>query len=160
MGISNCEISLQVSHHSTFPRLHFVAVLLLLRVHALYGRSRKVLILLSIFYILTYISILGTATTALVRMIPQLTYSHLAGICAVSEKPVTLQAVWAAPVGDFLICSPVSRLIIFGLQLAFEILVFGMTFHKCLEHAKAQQLQIPLLKTLYRDGFLYFLVRI
>ncbi|KAH7334329.1 hypothetical protein B0J17DRAFT_720738 [Rhizoctonia solani] len=72
-------------------------------------------------------------------MIPQLAYSPLAGICAVSEKPVTLQAVWAAP-------------------LAFEILIFAMTLHKCLEHAKTQQLQVPLLRTLYRDGFLYFFV--
>ncbi|CAE7155760.1 unnamed protein product [Rhizoctonia solani] len=72
-------------------------------------------------------------------MIPQLTYSTLAGICSVSEKPVTLQAVWAAPLG-------------------FEILIFAMTLYKCLEHAKSQQLQVPLLRTLYRDGFLYFLV--
>ncbi|CAE6528966.1 unnamed protein product [Rhizoctonia solani] len=72
-------------------------------------------------------------------MIPQLTYSPLAGICSVPEKPVTLQAVWAAPLG-------------------FEILIFAMTLHKCLEHAKTQQLQVPLLRTLYRDGFLYFLV--
>ncbi|KAJ1301669.1 hypothetical protein OPQ81_008907 [Rhizoctonia solani] len=72
-------------------------------------------------------------------MIPQLTYSSLAGICSVAEKPVTLQAVWAAP-------------------LVFEILIFAMTLYKCLEHAKTQQLQVPLLRTLYRDGFLYFLV--
>ncbi|KAG8688355.1 hypothetical protein FRC08_011481 [Ceratobasidium sp. 394] len=84
-------------------------LLLLLRVHALYGRSRKILILLVIFYILTYASILSTATLALV-------------------------------------------------QLGFEIVIFGMTLYKCLEHAKAQQLHTPLLKTLYRDGFLYFLI--
>ncbi|QRW24708.1 hypothetical protein RhiXN_11620 [Rhizoctonia solani] len=80
-----------------------------------------------------------SSTLALVQMIPQLSYSQLAGICTVSEKPVTLQAVWAAPLG-------------------FEILIFAMTLHKCLEHAKTQQLQVPLLRTLYRDGFLYFLV--
>lgn len=84
--------------------------MLLLRVHALYGRSRKVLIVLCIFYILTYISILGTATTALVHMIPQLTYSHLAGICSVNDKPATLQAVWAAPVSSFRVVSLVNRL--------------------------------------------------
>ncbi|KAG8740863.1 hypothetical protein FRC10_003818 [Ceratobasidium sp. 414] len=44
-------------------------------------------------------------------------------------------------------------------QLGFEIVIFGMTLYKCLEHAKSQQLQTPLLHTLYRDGFLYFLVR-
>ncbi|KAG9085298.1 hypothetical protein FS749_004543 [Ceratobasidium sp. UAMH 11750] len=33
-----------------------------------------------------------------------------------------------------------------------------MTLYKCLEHAKSQQLHTPLLKTLYRDGFLYFLI--
>ncbi|KAG9081904.1 hypothetical protein FS749_007293, partial [Ceratobasidium sp. UAMH 11750] len=75
----------------------------------------------------------------LVRMIPQLAYSPLAGICSVADKPVTLQAVWAAPLG-------------------FEIVIFGMTLYKCLEHAKSQQLHTPLLKTLYRDGFLYFLI--
>ncbi|QRV97418.1 hypothetical protein RhiJN_25437 [Ceratobasidium sp. AG-Ba] len=72
-------------------------------------------------------------------MVPQLTYSHLARICTVTEKPVTLQAVWAAPLG-------------------FEIVIFGMTLYKCLEHAKSQQLHTPLLHTLYRDGFLYFLI--
>ncbi|CEL53936.1 hypothetical protein RSOLAG1IB_06718 [Rhizoctonia solani AG-1 IB] len=113
--------------------------LLLLRVHALYGRSRRVLVFLVILYGLTYISILVTATLALVHMIPRLSYSALAGICSVSEKPVTLQAVWAAPLG-------------------FEIIIFVMTLHKCLEHAKTQQLQAPILRTLYRDGFLYFLV--
>ncbi|ELU39923.1 hypothetical protein AG1IA_06053 [Rhizoctonia solani AG-1 IA] len=65
--------------------------------HAIYGRSRRVLVFLLILYILTYMSILTTATLALVQMIPQLSYSQLAGICTVSEKPVTLQAVWAAP---------------------------------------------------------------
>ncbi|KAG9125541.1 hypothetical protein FRC07_007193 [Ceratobasidium sp. 392] len=114
-------------------------VLLLLRVHALYGRSRRVLVFLIIFYVLTYVTILSTATLALIRMIPQLAYSPLAGICSISVKPVTLQAVWAAPLG-------------------FEIVIFGMTMYKCLEHAKAQQLHTPLLKTLYRDGFLYFLI--
>ncbi|KAF8599788.1 hypothetical protein BDV93DRAFT_609081 [Ceratobasidium sp. AG-I] len=134
-----CRRWVPIEGYAEIASLGISNFLLLLRVHALYGRSRKVLIILCIFYILTYISILGTATTALIHMIPRLTYSHLAGICSVNEKPVTLQAVWAAPLG-------------------FEILVFAMTLRKCLEHAKSQQLQIPILQTLYRDGFLYFFI--
>lgn len=134
-----CRRWVPIEGYAEIASLGISNFLLLLRVHALYGRSRKVFMFLGAFYILTYISILATATLALVHMIPHLTYSPLAGICTVPEKPVTLQAIWAAPLG-------------------FEILVFGMTLYKCLEHAKSQQLQIPLLHTLYRDGFLYFLV--
>ncbi|CAE6495867.1 unnamed protein product [Rhizoctonia solani] len=134
-----CRRWVPIEGYAEVASLGISNLLLLLRVHALYGRSRKVLVFLVVLYILTYISILATATLALLHMIPQLTYSPLAGICSVSEKPVTLQAVWAAPLG-------------------FEILIFAMTLHKCLEHAKTQQLQVPLLRTLYRDGFLYFLV--
>ncbi|CAE6413448.1 unnamed protein product [Rhizoctonia solani] len=135
----SCRRWVPIEGYFEITSLGISNLLLLLRVHALYGRSRRVLVFLGILYALTYISILATATLALVHMIPRLTYSALAGICSVSEKPVTLQAVWAAPLG-------------------FEILIFAMTLHKCLEHAKTQQLQVPLLRTLYRDGFLYFLV--
>ncbi|KAL5639292.1 hypothetical protein ACGC1H_006711 [Rhizoctonia solani] len=134
-----CRRWVPIEGYAEVTSLGISNLLLLLRVHALYGRSRRVLVFLAILYILTYISIITTATMALLHMIPQLTYSPLAGICSVPEKPVALQAVWAAPLG-------------------FEILIFAMTLYKCLEHAKTQQLQVPLLRTLYRDGFLYFLV--
>jgi hypothetical protein len=159
--------SLGISNRTSSAILYIIAcseisspppVLLLLRVHALYGRSRKILVLLVIFYSLTYISILSTATLALVHMIPQLAFSPLAGICAVDQKPVTLQAVWAAPVSSIpLFTSFPTHFFLHG-QLGFEIVIFGMTLYKCLEHAKSQQLHTPLLHTLYRDGFLYFLV--
>jgi len=44
------------------------------------------------------------------------------------------------------------------LKLGFEVLIFLMTAVKAVEHARSQQINTPMLKSLYFDQFWYFLV--
>lgn len=44
------------------------------------------------------------------------------------------------------------------MQILFDIWAFSMTLIKAVQHVKENQIQTPLLHTLYRDGVLYYVV--
>ncbi|KAG8958265.1 hypothetical protein FRC03_009298 [Tulasnella sp. 419] len=135
----SCQRFISICSYVEITCLAISNYLLLLRVHALWGRRRSVLISLLVVYAVTYTAVLSTATITLFALLPSIHYSPLARVCAVGGHSETLSSVWIAPI-------------------FFEVVVFVMTTVKCVEHAKTDDLKIPLLKSLYRDQFLYFLV--
>ncbi|KIO26694.1 hypothetical protein M407DRAFT_24007 [Tulasnella calospora MUT 4182] len=114
-------------------------LLLLFRVHALWERRRSVVIGTYSVYAFAYLCIMIVGSISAFEMIPMLHYDSLARICASEFRPKVMPALWSV-------------------SLLCEFTVFIMTAIKAFEHRTSGMSQNPLLKTLYYDQFLYYII--
>ncbi|KAG8767087.1 hypothetical protein FRC16_007486, partial [Serendipita sp. 398] len=98
--------------------------LLLCRATALWGGTRKIVWGMTLFFLVSYIATISTATVASLQLAPAIFYSSQAHICAVSLRPTTFGAIWIPSV-------------------IFEIVLFLLLFIKLFEHAKSVALATP-----------------
>lgn len=87
----------------------------------------------------------------------QFYWSNITRSCALNRVPPLLFGVWVTPVRF----RARMRLWLADLtsgQVAVETIVFVMTMIKAIQHWKAEQIQTPLLQSLYRDSILFFFV--
>lgn len=115
-----------------FASLHYIVSL---RAWALYGRSRAVGFLLWGGFTL-YLAAAYTLTIKGLLSIPASLFP-IVDICF-GTLPSYLWAIWLP-------------------SILFETLVFALTLFKAVQHQKSNLSHTPILSTLYRDGFLYFL---
>lgn len=114
-------------------------LLLLLRIHALWGRRRAIVIGSLAFYGLCYTCIGVVGSLAAIDIIPRLRFDPLTKQCFVDHKPKVLPAQWTV-------------------SLMLELFVFFMTAIKAFQQRKADQIRSPVMKTLYYDQFMYYVV--
>lgn len=113
-------------------------LLLLFRLHALWGGRRSVVLSTLALYLLTYAAITVVATFSILELTPYLHYSTLARICSSDHRPKLMSALWT-------------------FALSFETVVFIMTAAKAFEYRRSEY-HNPLLYILYRDQFAYYIV--
>jgi len=115
-----------------FASLHYIVSL---RAWALYGRSRAVGLLLWGGFVL-YLAAAYVLTIKGLLSIPASLFP-IVNICF-GTLPSYLWAIWLP-------------------SIIFETLVFALTLIKATQHQSSNLSRTPILSTLYRDGFLYFL---
>lgn len=114
-------------------------LLLLFRVHALWGGRRSVVVGTYAIYAFAYTCIMIVGSISAFEMIPMLHYDPLARICASEFRPKVMPALWSV-------------------SLLCELTVFVMTAIKAFQHHISEKSQNPLLRTLYYDQFLYYII--
>ncbi|KIO26693.1 hypothetical protein M407DRAFT_24006 [Tulasnella calospora MUT 4182] len=136
---TSCKWWITASGFAEISSMAASDLLLLLRVHALWGKRRSVVAGTYAAYACAYISITIMATITAFEVIPILHYDPLARICTSEFSPRLLPTMWSV-------------------SLFCEITVFVMTAIKALEHRTSESSQNPLLQTLYYDQFLYYII--
>lgn len=97
-----------------------------------------------------------------ISFLAHLRFDPLARQCSTEHKPEVLPVQWATSVstgtifGSNCTVSEVPNRIFF--QLAFELFVLLMTAIKVLEHRRSDQIITPLMKTLFYDQLMYYVV--
>lgn len=114
-------------------------LLLLFRVHALWGGRRSVVVGTSAIYAFAYTCIVVVGAIGAFDIIPMLHYDPLARMCTSTSVPKVMPAMWSV-------------------SLLCELTVFVMTTIKAFEHHTSENSHSPLIKTLYYDQFLYYVI--
>ncbi|KIO28003.1 hypothetical protein M407DRAFT_22770 [Tulasnella calospora MUT 4182] len=114
-------------------------LLLLLRIHVLWGNRREIVIGTLALYILSYASVAASGLAAAIEVVPHLRFDPLARQCFTDHKPKVLPVQWAA-------------------TLALELFVLFMTAVKVLEHRRSDQILTPLMKALFYDQLAYYII--
>ncbi|KAG8976657.1 hypothetical protein FRB90_009098, partial [Tulasnella sp. 427] len=112
-------------------------VLLLFRLHALWGGRRSIVIGTITLILLIYAAITVVATFSILELIPHLHYSEVARICSADHRPSLMSAIWT-------------------FALSFETVIFIMTAAKAFQY-RSSEYHNPILHILYRDGFAYYI---
>jgi len=105
------------------------------RVYALWGRSRRILMVLTPIFTLVYISTIVSAAFAVIAMLPHVTYSPFVKTCIIDERPILFIAAYAVPI-------------------CFDIFLFSLTCWNAFD--RPRHMQTAIVKQLYRDGVVYF----
>jgi len=111
-------------------------LLLLIRVYAIWMRSRKVLITMSTLWVASYVTIAVADATLLANVNEQLRVDHT---CFADQVSPAMYFGWASSV-------------------IFDTVAFGLTITKAMEHWKVNQIHTPLLRVFYLDGTGYYFV--
>jgi len=136
-----CKIFIGVTAPAQLVSTFCSTWLLVLRVGALYGRNKRLMIPLYIFFAVSYATATAFTIFSAVVLIKGIEYSPIIGSCAVHQRHPLMSGVFMA-------------------TIFFEIIVVALTIYKAIEHAQTMKFvkQAPFLYTLYRDGILYFLL--
>ncbi|KIO19178.1 hypothetical protein M407DRAFT_31195 [Tulasnella calospora MUT 4182] len=121
------------------PSLAVWDLLLLFRVHALWGGHRSIVIGTYSLYLLAYCchTVLGLISAA--QIIPHIYYDPLVRACVVNHQPPMLSAIWA-------------------FTLTSETVVFVLTLIKVIEHRASNQINNPLMDSLHYGQIIYNVV--
>ncbi|KIO26690.1 hypothetical protein M407DRAFT_24004 [Tulasnella calospora MUT 4182] len=121
------------------PSLAVWDLLLLFRVHALWGGRRSIVIGTYSLYFLAYCchTVLGLIFVA--QLIPHIHYDPLVRACVANYRPPMMSVLWA-------------------FALTSETVVFVLTLIKVVEHRTSNQIHNPLLKSLHYGQIIYNVV--
>ncbi|KAG8831914.1 hypothetical protein FRC17_002358 [Serendipita sp. 399] len=113
--------------------------ILVLRVLALYRATRTVTITLYALFFLSYGACLGITIDAAVFIEKAFYYDHIANVCNVGETPYIFKFIFLSPI-------------------FFELLIGGLTFWKCCQHAYAisHASAAPMIHIMLRDGLIWW----
>lgn len=114
-------------------------LLLLYRLHALWGGRRNVVIATYALYFLVYSCITTVGLISAVELVPHLHYSDIAKTCASDYKPKGMSIIWS-----FALCC--------------EIIVFILTATKAFRLRRGAQMRSPVVTSLYGGQFLYYVI--
>lgn len=114
-------------------------LLLLYRLHALWGGRRSIVIATYALYFAVYSCITTVGLISAVQLVPHLHYSDIAKTCASDFKPKGMSIIWS-----FALCC--------------EILVFILTATKAFHLRRNAQMRSPVVTSLYGGQFLYYLI--
>ncbi|KAI9510915.1 hypothetical protein F5148DRAFT_1281376 [Russula earlei] len=107
-----------------------------LRVVVLWDKSPRISLVLSIIMILSFLATITCTTISIIFLSPFIRYSDLARTCYFTKTGPSYIALWAAPMG-------------------FELSVIFLVAYDALSRPRI--VDRPLVRTLYRDGMLFFL---
>lgn len=132
-----CKVWIVLGGFAEISSLATADLLLLFRIHALWGGRRAVVIGTLALWVLSYLCIGVVGLLAAIEIIPPLRYDHITLQCFSEHKPKVLPAQWVV-------------------SLILELVVFFMTAIKAVQHRESDQLRTPILKALYYDQFMYY----
>ncbi|QRV84000.1 dephospho-CoA kinase [Ceratobasidium sp. AG-Ba] len=115
----------------------FVHAIVALRVHAIWGRPRWLLITLSVLFTTYFVSTAVIAYVLQIKVAQTVEYNPFFRVCLV----IISRYLWTCWIPS----------------LAFETILFVLTAIKAREHSKAN-FDTPILQILYRDGVVYFAI--
>ncbi|KAI0288113.1 hypothetical protein BC826DRAFT_709656 [Russula brevipes] len=111
-------------------------LLAFLRVIVLWEKSPRVVVGLSIIFVLSFLVSLGCTIATIAVLLPSVKYNSLARLCYVTRTAPPFIALWAAPMG-------------------FEFAVLSLTVYNALSNPRSSS--DPLARILHRSGMLFFL---
>ncbi|KAG8806302.1 hypothetical protein FRC19_007327 [Serendipita sp. 401] len=124
INLFSCQVALLTTGYAAIFAFAMGNYLLLCRATALWGGTRKIVWGMTLFFLVSYIATISTATVASLQLAPAIFYSPQVHTCAVSLRPTTFGAIWIPSV-------------------IFEIVLFLLLFIKLFEHAKSVALATP-----------------
>ncbi|KIO19173.1 hypothetical protein M407DRAFT_150173 [Tulasnella calospora MUT 4182] len=116
-------------------------LLLLYRLHALWGGRKSIVMITYGLYFVAYACITAVGLVSAVQLWPHLHYSQYAKMCASDYKPKGMTIIWS-----FALCC--------------EIMVFILTATKAFSLRRGAQMRSPVVTSLYSGQFIYYIVRI
>lgn len=114
-------------------------LLLLFRVQALWAGHRRIIVATSILYCVTYIGHAGVGLLSGIMLIPHIYFDHLTNSCMVDDRPRPLAVLWS-------------------FALFYETVLFTLTILRLIMDRKSDELENPLMKSLYCGQILYNVV--
>lgn len=132
-----CKIWTLINGFAEIASMASLDLLLLFRLHALWGGQRKIVLGTFALYFFAYSCLIAAGVKSAIDLTPHMSYSKLAKMCSSDYRPKLMSALWA-------------------FALFSEAIVFVMTTIKAIEHRRSNEVQPPLLKSLYRDQFFYY----
>jgi len=112
-------------------------VFVVLRVYALWGHNRKILMVLIGSFTVAYLCVFVAGIFGAIGLLPHLSYSIDLSTCTVDVKPDLNMVAYAAP-------------------LLFDVFLFILTCWNALD--RPRHMQTPVVKQLYLDGAVYFII--
>ncbi|KAI0047555.1 hypothetical protein FA95DRAFT_1662655 [Auriscalpium vulgare] len=112
-------------------------LLVYIRVLLLWDKQPRVLVLLSVFFVVTTLTVTGCMIASAIILIPSVEWSDLAHICTLTKSSRIFVSVWGAP-------------------MLFEVTILGMMIYHALSQPRTAR--VALTSTLYRDGTSFFVV--
>ncbi|KZO95669.1 hypothetical protein CALVIDRAFT_564703 [Calocera viscosa TUFC12733] len=112
--------------------------LLFLRVWSIYGRTRTVQVVVGGLCAANFVAILIAASVNIWGLLRNVYYAPQVNRCVCTELPPWMWTIWVAP-------------------LLYETVIFGMIAYKTWAHMR-EDVQTPIITTLWRDGILYYVV--
>ncbi|KAF8596179.1 hypothetical protein BDV93DRAFT_611045 [Ceratobasidium sp. AG-I] len=153
-----CKVWFVVEGYLNFLLFAVIHGIMVMRVSALYGNRKEVSIPLYTAYALYFLSTFSIVTPGMLQAVSKLD-SRVAFCCIphIASRPaesfysenMLLHACWGKLV-DYFWVTWIPALLL-------ETLVFCLTAWKAWQHSQAN-MNVPVAKTLYRDGFQYFFV--
>ncbi|CAE6469176.1 unnamed protein product [Rhizoctonia solani] len=133
-----CKIWFVAEGYMNFLLLAVIHLLMVIRVNALYGKRKKIASVLYTAYALYFIATFSVLTPGMIQTLKTF-----------YAENQFLHVCWGTIVGYFWLTWVPA--------LALETLVFGLTAYKAWLYSQ-EQMNVPVARTLYRDGFQYYIV--
>ncbi|KIO26150.1 hypothetical protein M407DRAFT_24581 [Tulasnella calospora MUT 4182] len=135
----SCKVSVILVGCAEIPSLAIWDLLLLFRVHALWGKRRDIVVATSILYCITYVGHSVAGLIGAVEIIPHLYFDPVANACATDYRPTQFAIAWA-------------------FVLFCETVMFTLTIIKVIQDRKSDHFNNPLMKSLYYGQIIYNVV--
>ncbi|KAG9114448.1 hypothetical protein FRC07_007647, partial [Ceratobasidium sp. 392] len=132
-----CRIWVVIEGYLNLLLLAAIHILMVMRVHALWGNQRKLRYALTIAYILYFTSSFGILTAGLLETARTIQFERLLVHACWTTIPRYLWSVWIP-------------------ALILECIIFALTAIRAWQYSN-DGMQIPIVHALYRDGFQYFI---
>ncbi|KAG9018797.1 hypothetical protein FRB90_009448 [Tulasnella sp. 427] len=134
-----CKWSINVGGFIEVFSLAISDLLLLYRLHALWGGRRSIVYSTYALYFIAYSCIASVGMVSAIGLYPHLHYDHWAKTCASDYKPAAMTVIWS-------------------FALFCEIVVFVLTAARALRLRQGAQLRSPVVTSLYGGQFIYYLI--
>ncbi|CAE6338959.1 unnamed protein product, partial [Rhizoctonia solani] len=133
-----CKIWFVAEGYMNFLLLAVIHFLMVMRVNALYGKRQKVAYVLHIAYVLYFIATFSIITPGMFQAVKTF-----------YAENQFLHVCWGQLVDYFWVTWVPA--------LCLETFIFGLTAYKAWTYSR-EQMVVPVARTLYRDGFQYYIV--